>query len=102
MASILKEKNNTNVKVVSLGIPSVSGPYLEDGFMVHAQTWRPADAGYVSVNLAYKMLTGEDVKDGIDLGRPGYESIKIVDKVVYGNAPLELKKGTFEPGNYPF
>ena len=102
MASILKEKNNTNVKVVSLGIPSVSGPYLEDGFMVHAQTWRPADAGYVSVNLAYKILTGEDVKDGIDLGRPGYESIKIVDKVVYGNAPLELKKGTFEPGNYPF
>lgn len=102
MASVLKERNNTDIKVVSLGIPSVSGPYLEDGFMVHAQTWRPADAGYASVNLAYKILSGEEIKDGIDLGRPGYEDIKIVDKVVYGNAPLELKKGTFEPGEYPF
>lgn len=102
MASVLKEKNNTDVKVVSLGIPSVSGPYLEEGFMVHAQTWRPADAGYVSVNLAYKILSGEEIKDGIDLERPGYESITILDKVVYGDAPLELKKGTFEPDNYPF
>ncbi|OZV12155.1 ABC transporter substrate-binding protein [Tissierella sp. P1] len=102
MASVLKERNNTDVKVVSLGIPSVSGPYLEDGFMAHAQTWRPADAGYASVNLAYKILAGEEIKEGIDLGRPGYESIKITNKVVYGNAPLELKKGTFEPGKYPF
>lgn len=102
MASVLKERNNTNVKVVSLGIPSVSGPYLEDGFMVHAQTWRPADAGYVSANLAYKILTGEEIGDGMDLGRTGYENVRIVDKVVYGEAPLELKKGTFEPGNYPF
>lgn len=102
MASILKEKNNTNVKVVSLGIPSVSGPYLEDEFMVHAQTWRPADVGYVTANLAYKMLLKEEIKDGVDLGKDGYENIKIIDKIVYGDAPLELKKGTFEPGDYPF
>lgn len=102
MASVLKERNYNGIQVVSLGIPSVSGPYLEDGFMTHAQTWRPADAGYASVNLAYKMLNKEEIKDGIDLGRPGYESITIQDKIVYGNAPLELKKGTFAPGNYPF
>ncbi|WP_353095995.1 autoinducer 2 ABC transporter substrate-binding protein [Tissierella praeacuta] len=102
MASVLKEKNNTDIKVVSLGIPSVSGPYLEEGFMAHAQTWRPADVGYASMNLAYKMLSGKEIKDGINLDRHGYESIKVVDKVVYGNAPLELKKGTFEAGSYPF
>jgi len=70
--------------------------------MVHAQTWRPADVGYASMDLAYKILSEKEIKDGIDLGRHGYESIKIIDKVVYGNAPLELKKGTFEPGKYPF
>lgn len=102
MASVLKERNNKDVKVVSLGIPSVSGPYLEEGYMVHAQTWRPADAGYVCCNLAYKILEGEEIKDGMDLNRDGYDNIKIEDKIVYGNAPLILKKGTFEPGNYPF
>ena len=70
--------------------------------MTHAQTWRPADAGYASVNVAYKLLQGEKIEDGLDLGRTGYENVTVIDKIVYGNAPLELKKGTFTPGNYPF
>lgn len=102
MASVLKERNNKDIKVVSLGIPSVSGPYLEEGYMEHAQTWRPADIGYSGCNLAYKILSGEEIKDGLDLGRAGYEDVKIEDKIVYGNAPLIMKKGTFEAGNYPF
>ncbi len=102
MASVLKERNNKEIKVVSLGIPSVSGPYLEEGFMNHAQTWRPADVGYAGVNLAYKILSGEDIEDGLNLGRDGYENVKVENKIVYGNAPLIMKKGTFEAGNYPF
>lgn len=102
MASVLKERESTDVKISSLGIPSVSGPYLEDGYMQHAQTWRPADAGYAAAAVAYKLLKGEEITDGTDLGVEGYESVTIEDGIIYGNAPLVLKKGTFDPDNYPF
>ncbi len=102
MSAVLKEKNKTDVKVVSLGIPSVSCPYLEDGFMVQAQTWRPADAGYVSCLAALKLLQGETVETGADMEREGYESITVTDKVIYGNAPMVLTADSFPDGNYPF
>jgi simple sugar transport system substrate-binding protein len=102
MASVLKERENKDIMVVSLGLPSVSMPYIDDGYMYQAQTWRPADAGYASAALAYNILKGVEIKDGMDLGRDGYESITIKDKIVYGNAPMILKKGMFEDGDYPF
>lgn len=102
MSAVLKEKNNTDVKVVSLGIPSVSCPYLDEGYMVHAQTWRPADVGYAAVNLAYKILNKEEVKEGLNLDREGYEAISIDGKIIFGNAPMILKKGTYKLGDYPF
>jgi simple sugar transport system substrate-binding protein len=91
-ALALQEKNNSTIKVVGLGLPSVDGPYLKTGFLSQAQCWRPADAGYVSALIAYKILKGEPLKDGVNLQKPGYESCKIVDKVIFGNAPLVLTK----------
>ena len=42
---------------------------------------------------AYKILAGEEVKEGIDLGQDGYESVTIqegANRCVLGNAPLIL------------
>lgn len=102
MASVLKERDNKDVMVSSLGLPSVSSPYLNDGYMYQAQTWRPADAGYATAAIAYNILKGVEIKDGMDLGRDGYGSITIDGKVVYGNAPMILKPGMYEDGDYPF
>lgn len=102
MASVLKEKGNKDIKVVSLGIPSVSCPYLDEGYMVHAQTWRPADVGYAAMNLAYKILNKEDINTGINLDKKGYENVTVDKNIVYGNAPMNLKKGSYKKGEYPF
>jgi simple sugar transport system substrate-binding protein len=87
---VLKEKNNKNVLGVGLGLPSQTGPYIEEGWIKHAQCWRPSDAGYVTALIAYKILKGETIKTGDNLEMPGYESVTVEDKIVYGNAPLIL------------
>ncbi|GMQ59824.1 substrate-binding domain-containing protein [Vallitalea sediminicola] len=103
-AAVLKDKNRTDVAVVSLGIPSVSSSYINEGYMSHAQCWRPADVGYASCLVALKMLQGETISNGINLDVPGYESIVIdkENKIIYGDAPMILKAGQFEDGKYPF
>ena len=34
------------------------------------------------------MLNGEEIKDGVDLEKDGYEDCKIEGGILYGNAPL--------------
>jgi simple sugar transport system substrate-binding protein len=99
-AAVLKEKQKKNISVVSLGIPSVDDPYLKDGYMVQAQLWRPADAGYAACLAALRLLKGEKIKSGVNLDRTGYSSVKVQGKVIYGNAPLVLTKETV--GKYNF
>lgn len=102
MAAVLKEKNNKDVAVSMLSLPSVAGPYLEDGWVRHAQTWNPAAAGYASNVIALQLLQEKEVSSGADLGQEGYDSVTVDGKLVTGDAILELEKGTFPPGDYPF
>lgn len=89
-ALALEEKGITNVGIAGLGLPSVNGPYLKSGSLYRAHCWRPADAGYVTCLIAYKILQGEEIKDGINLVKPGYENCTLKGKVIFGNAPLVL------------
>ncbi|BBH24490.1 ABC transporter substrate-binding protein [Paenibacillus baekrokdamisoli] len=97
---VLQEKNNKNVHVTGIGLPSVSGNYLKEGFMYQALCWRPADAGYAAALVAYKILKGEEIKSGIDLKRPGYESVTLEGKVLKAKATLILNKDNVD--DYPF
>jgi|YNPNPStandDraft_1061719.scaffolds.fasta_scaffold01794_4 simple sugar transport system substrate-binding protein len=97
---VMKEKNNKNIKVVGLALPSVTGPYIKEGWVVQGQCWRPADAGYVSALVAYKLLTGESIENGMNLVKPGYESVVVEGNVIFGNAPLILTPDTVD--QYPF
>ncbi len=97
MAALALEKlRRKDVKVVGLGLPSINGIYLEDGYQAAAQCWRPADAGYAAASVAYKLLQGEEIEQGSDLNSTGYESVKIEDGVVYGNATLVLTKDNWQ------
>lgn len=101
MAALAVEKlRRKDVKVVGLGLPSVNGIYLEDGYEQEAQCWRPADAGYVSALVALKVLKGEPIASGLDLKRPGYDSVKLEDGVIYGNATLVLTKDNYKDYNF--
>jgi simple sugar transport system substrate-binding protein len=102
MAAVLQERGKEDVAVSTLGIPSVTLPYVEAGYVDFAQCWRPADAGYVSAMVALKVLQDGEVADGADLGRGGYESVKVDGTMIYGDAPLVLEPGMFPEGEYPF
>ena len=93
MASVLKEKNITDIANVSLSLPSVAGPDLEAGWMSYAQTWDPAGWGYALNAVALAMLNGETVATGDDLGYDGYNSVTVDGQLILGNATMELRKG---------
>ncbi len=100
-AQAVEERGLQNqVSVVGLTLPSMSSKYLESGALKQAQCWRPADAGYVAANMAYRLLNKQAIESGIDLGRPGYEKVVLDKGTVYGNAPLVLTKDNVSKYNF--
>jgi len=72
-------------------LPSVAYDYLKNGSAKSIHFWIPADAGYVTAKVAWELLKGNEIKEGMDLGKPGYENIIIKQNehgfpVIYGNA----------------
>jgi len=88
-AQVIEELGLTDkVAAVGLTLPSMSEQYIRNGSLRQGQAWRPASAGYACAAIAYRALTGADVKSGVDLGKDGYRDIIVEDQLVYGNAPL--------------
>ncbi|QWW19644.1 autoinducer 2 ABC transporter substrate-binding protein [Schaalia sp. 19OD2882] len=77
------------------GMPDANKEILQKD-LVHALTlWDPADAGYAMASLATKVLKGEEIQDGVDLGVKGYESMKFAEgstKVLEGNGWITITK----------
>jgi simple sugar transport system substrate-binding protein len=75
----------------------VAGDYIQSGAVVSIHFWVPADAGYVTARAAYELLKGNKVKEGMDMGRPGYQKITIKKNpsgvpVIYGAAWVDVNK----------
>lgn len=86
-------------KVAAFGtcLPSVAGDYIQSGAAVSIHFWVPADAGYVTARVAYELLKGNKITEGMDLGKPGYEKITIKNNasgvpVIYGSAWVDVNK----------
>ncbi|MEH7886653.1 autoinducer 2 ABC transporter substrate-binding protein [Bacillus sp. JJ1609] len=90
------------VKIVGTSLVSVAGKYLESGSLDMISFWDPADAGYAANKLAYMILEGkeDELKDGVNLGAPGYENLKLDGKVFYGEAWIDVTKENM--GDYDF
>jgi len=55
--------------------------------------------------VAYKIIQGEEITEGMDLGVPGYESIKIIENesgvpVIYGAGWAKIDASNMD--QYPF
>ncbi len=100
IAQALQDKNRKDVALSSLALPSMSAGYIKNGFMSYAQAWRPADAGYVTALIAYKLLKGEKLEGTVDLKKTGYEKSAVKGKIIYGNAPVVFTKDNVD--NYKF
>lgn len=91
--------------VYGLGLPRDTGPYLESGAVDGIAFWDPKDAGYVMNILAHKVLNGEEITDGMDLGVPGYEKVSVTKGpgdgvIVRGQAWVDVTKENYK--DYPF
>jgi simple sugar transport system substrate-binding protein len=91
--------------VVGTSIPSYAGELLKTGAVDLAMAWDPATAGYAANVVALKLLKGEEITDGMDLGVPGYEKIKLVTgvngvPVIYGAAWIKMDASNMD--DYPF
>jgi simple sugar transport system substrate-binding protein len=88
------------VSIVGTSLVSVAGPYIETGEIDMISFWDPAQAGYAMNTVAEMALNGEEVTDGMDLGVPGYESVRLDGHVIYGQAWVDVT--TENMGDYDF
>ena len=86
--------------VFGTSLPSIAGQYIETGAVDGIGFWDPMLAGMVMNQVAVMVLEGQEVTDGMDLGQPGYESITLDGKVIYGQAWVEVDASNI--GDYPF
>lgn len=90
------------VKIVGTSLVSVSGKYIKSGTVDMISFWDPADAGYAMNVLAKKLLDKESVTDGVNLGVNGYTSLKLKDKVLTGQAWVDVTKDNVTDSKYQF
>ena len=77
------------------GLPEENKVFLKDGTLAAATLWDPKDAGYALCALAVKILRGEPIENGLNLGLPGYENMKFLDnskKVLIGSGWIVINK----------
>ena len=83
------------VFTVGTGMPAANAQILKDGSVSTLTLWDPANAGYAMASLATKILNGETIEDGVNLGVEGYESMHFSSgstKVLEGTGWLKITK----------
>lgn len=78
--------------VVGTGLVATSGQYLKTGAVDLLSVWNPVDAGYAMNKVALMILEGQEIKNGNDLGVPGFNNVKIDGKIIYGEAWQDTTK----------
>jgi simple sugar transport system substrate-binding protein len=86
--------------VFGTSLPSIAGQFLETGAVDGIGFWDPAVAGVAMNRLAVMVMNGEEVTDGMDLGLPGYENIRLDGRVIYGQAWVNVTADNM--ADYPF
>jgi simple sugar transport system substrate-binding protein len=88
------------VTVVGTSLPSIAGDLLTSGAIDAIGFWDPAVAGAACNQIALMMKNGEKVGEGTDLGIKGYNKLKAVGNVLYGDAAVYVDATNAK--DYPF
>jgi simple sugar transport system substrate-binding protein len=72
--------------VMGTSLPSVAGELLDDGAVDKIFLWDPMLAGQAQAKLALMLVKGEKIAPGLDLGLPGYRSLKRIPGTPHGFA----------------
>jgi len=77
------------------GLPSIARQYLKSGAIQSIYFWDPAVIGKVFGKIAIELLEGREIKEGTNLGLPGFESLKqdpVKKNLFYGNGWIKVTK----------
>ena len=83
------------VFVSGTGLPNENKTFLKSGTLAAATLWDPKDAGYALCSLAVKVLKGETIGNGLNLGLKGYENLQFAagsKKVLIGSGWIVIDK----------
>ncbi|MGQ9491880.1 MAG: autoinducer 2 ABC transporter substrate-binding protein [Anaerolineae bacterium] len=88
------------VSVVGTSLPSIAGDLLTSGAIDAIGFWDPAVAGAACNQIALMVKNGQQIGAGTDLGIKGYNNLKAVGNVLYGDAAVYVDATTAK--DYPF
>ena len=83
------------VYVVGTGMPNECRELIKNGSLTTITLWDPADAGYAMCELAKRVLDGETIGEGTNLGLSAYDNLKVDPsnpKVLMGNGFISIDK----------
>jgi simple sugar transport system substrate-binding protein len=86
--------------VVGTSLVSLAGNLLESGAVDSISFWDPKLAGKAMVEIAVRLLNGETIENGADLGVEGYNNVSVKDDVIFGAAWVDVTKENM--ANYDF
>lgn len=89
--------------VSGTGMPNECRQFVKDGTLAYITLWDPADAGYACCALAAKILRGERIENGTDLGLKGYDNLQFSadsDKVLIGSGWIVIDGKTIDEYNF--
>ena len=89
------------VTIIGTSLVSVSGKYIESGTIKSIGFWDPALAGQAMIEVAIAALEGK-AADGLALNVAGYEKLKLVDKVFYASAWIDVDINSVNDPAYGF
>lgn len=86
--------------VVGNGLPSANKDYINSGALTFLGCWDPADAGYVMAKVGEVLKSGGKITEGMDLGVPGYNNIRLDGNVIIGEAWKDVTKDTLADNDF--
>lgn len=91
------------VHVVGTGMPNECRELLKEGSLTCITLWDPADAGYAMCELARRVLDGETIGEGTDLGLDAYSNLQVSpdnDRLLMGAGFICLTAETVDDYNF--
>ena len=85
-----------SVKVLAVGTASGQKTYYESGTIVYGAMWYPGAAQYAAYEVGKRLIEGQTIQTGDDLGFDGYHSITVDGTNIYGNAWLDITTDNLE------
>ena len=91
--------------VYGTGLPTEAAKFLESGAINGIAFWDPKEAGIAMNKIAKMLIDGKTVKDGDDLGIPGYTKVTVTKGpgkgiIVRGQGWVNVDKSNYR--QYPF